>query len=177
MVFFSTPKTSVCTRRCGCMLDQPVVSGRGPGRPGWWPSQAGLGRPRRAGCAGELGRAGLTQPGRGRAGSGRARLVRAELRIRPDALTQLPWSALRQLSQRSCLGRLGGLRKVGWLGLPYPRHRQSVKLKPQRRIQHHMNMANLNAKRTKRCNQSSLARTLKGTTPRHHPFVKLKPQR
>ena len=32
-----------------------------------------------------------------------------------------------------------------------------------------MNMANLNPKRTKRCNQSSLVGTLKGTTPRHRP--------
>ena len=31
------------------------------------------------------------------------------------------------------------------------------------------NMANLNPKRTKRCNQSSLVETLKGTTPRHRP--------
>ena len=30
-------------------------------------------------------------------------------------------------------------------------------------------MANLNPKRTKRCNQSSLVETLKGTTPRHRP--------
>ena len=35
-------------------------------------------------------------------------------------------------------------------------------------------MANLNPKRTKRYNQSSLARTLKGTTPRHRPSVKQK---
>ena len=32
-----------------------------------------------------------------------------------------------------------------------------------------MNMANLNPKRTQRCNQSSLVGTLKGTTPRHRP--------
>ena len=31
-------------------------------------------------------------------------------------------------------------------------------------------MANLNPKRTKRCNQSSLVGTLKGTTPRHRPL-------
>ena len=35
-------------------------------------------------------------------------------------------------------------------------------------------MTNLNPKRTKRCNQSSVVGSLKGTTPRHRPSVKLK---
>ena len=52
MVFFSTPKTSVCTRRCGRMPDQPVVPGRGPGRPGW-PRRIARGGRARLGWAGQ----------------------------------------------------------------------------------------------------------------------------